>query len=110
MDNRNSTPSKDDILAILKAHRELGPEFDTHLADQLLDLLGHRSDRSAASNRSFENFKSRRQRPHKSRVLPIMVLSIPILLIAAHTDGTTGLFAVLGFDALIILFTLIFGG
>lgn len=39
MDQQSTTPpSKDDVLAILKAHRDLGPEYDSHLADQIMEL------------------------------------------------------------------------
>ena len=34
-------PNKDDVLAILKAHRDLGPEYDNHLADQILARIPH---------------------------------------------------------------------
>ena len=109
MDDRSNPPTKDDVLAILKAHRDLGPEFDSHLADQIMDLLSPRKNRLEPQERTRQTLDSRRERFRKIRIIPVMVLSIPILTIAGHYGGKPGVFAVLAFDALAVVLSMVFG-
>lgn len=120
--------TRDDILAILKANRELGPEFDEHTADQLLDMM-ESSRPSEASPRTLEKMpkglapwevfvwernqrrldrEQRRLDRHQRRLdhglspVLVMVLSIPLLAVAGKVAGAFGVIAVLGFAFVIL--------
>jgi hypothetical protein len=105
---RPTPPTKDDVLAILRAHRDLGPEYDSHLADQIIDLWHHPR---GSSHEGFPGF--RRPMPsgtrdgsfHSRRVAPILALSIPLLAIAGSYAHFAGVVAVLGLDAIAMLTT-----
>lgn len=106
-------PTKDDVLAILKAHRDLGPEFDSHLADQIIDLWGPATGkRRREPNPIFQNLTVRSPREGRAglrRVMPVLGISIPLLAIAGGEAGHFGVLAVLGLDALVIILSTFFG-
>lgn len=87
----------DEILAMLKANRALGPEYDKITAQQILDRMAS----SPTSNAAGPPLSGKR-RVQKSPI-PYLVLSIPLLAIAGHYASSTGVFAVLALDAIIIL-------
>jgi hypothetical protein len=103
------------VLAILKAHRDLGPEFDSHLADQIIDLWGTSpTDKRRRPSASVSDLpggvpRVRRERFGMSRVMPILGISIPLMIFAGHVDHGYGAFAVIGLDALAIILATIFG-
>ncbi len=102
-------PNKDDVLAILKAHRDLGPEYDNHLADQILDLWnqpGSRAPSEPVSRRDMDmsaRFGRRRERRGMGRAIPFLGISIPLLAIAGSHAHTLGVLAVLGLDAIVVI-------
>lgn len=109
--------SKDDIVAILKATRELGPEYDDHTAEQLLSLIRQSSlpssgmdgldiwqrlserDRRRLARRYLKNYGSLPLR----QIIPVLALSIPLMWIAGEVAQTPGVMAVLALDFLAIL-------
>ena len=95
-----SPPTKEDVVAILQAHRELGPEFDSHLADQIMDLW-----RKTAHGKPRERRERQERREHQSMrsVVPALTMSIPLLAIAGHYAHDLGVLAVLGLDAIVII-------
>ena len=118
--------TRDDILAILRANRELGPEFDEHTADQILEMM-KTSPTADASRRAEEEMPrglapwevfawerhqrrlardqrrlDRRQAPDWI-IFPVMGLSIPLMAVAGRTAHLAGVAAVLVFDAFVIL-------
>jgi len=97
----SNPPTKDDVLAILKAHRELGPEFDSHLADQILDLWGADPARKRARS-AVPTVSDRPERPGWSghRALPVLALSIPLMAIAGHFAQIWGIAGVVVLDYL----------
>ncbi len=118
--------TRDDILAILQANRELGPEFDEHTADQILEMMktaptvdGSQPAQEAMPKGlapwevfAWERHQRRLARDQRRRdrrqtpewiIFPVMGLSIPLMGIAGHVAGSTGVVAVLAFDAFIIL-------
>lgn len=107
----STPPTKDDVLAILKAHRDLGPEFDSHLADQILDLW-HFSGARRGSTRPVVSTPMAGEREGRSglhRAIPLLKISIPILAIAGWMAHGPGVMAVLGLDTLVIVLASIFG-
>lgn len=101
-------PNKDDVLAILKAHRDLGPEYDNHLADQILDLWnrpGSHPPSEPVSRRDMDLSArfNRRDRRGMGRAIPFLGISIPLLAIAGSHAGTPGVLAVLGLDAIVVI-------
>lgn len=108
MDQTPSTPpTKDDVLAILKAHRDLGPEFDNHLADQILDLWHHGSQASGRRSRLFREAggekPARGSHTRSQKIYSVLALSIPLLAIAGGDAHIYGVLGVLGLDALAVL-------
>ncbi|MCY0878749.1 MAG: hypothetical protein OWU84_07410 [Firmicutes bacterium] len=98
-------PTKEDILAILRAHRELGPEYDTHLADQIMNLwkqVPYGSDEGWHGRRGAVGDRVRRLRPG-----PVLALSIPLMAIAGHDAGALGILGVLGLDAVALLLSVL---
>lgn len=92
-------PTKDDVLAILKAHRDLGPEFDSHLADQILDLWGPTSTRKwARSSGSSPSDRPWRSNWSGHRAVPVLALSIPLMAIAGHFAQIWGIAGVVVLD------------
>ncbi len=109
--NTPTPPTKDDVLAILKAHRDLGPEFDSHLADQIIDLW-HHPGRVRRRTRLFvdDNREGQeRRRSGLNRAMPVLGISIPLLAIAGGIAHAPGVMAVLGLDAMVILLTTLVG-
>ncbi len=100
-------PTKDDVLAILKAHRDLGPEFDQHLADQILDLWnrGKPAEKKPESRpeRRREFTERNPRRGGMGHAIPYFALSIPLLAIAGVIAKEPGVFGVPGLDAIILL-------
>jgi len=94
-------PNKDDVLAILQAHRELGPEFDNHLADQILGLWRPQGQELPIVKRIAPNSYPEGRR--FKQVTPVLALSIPLLAIAGSYAGHMGVIAVLGLDAVAIV-------
>lgn len=108
---------KDEILAILKANHELGPSYDEHTANQLMELLGRtRSNNSPSTpwqdvqwhdltdreRRQLLRAYRRASRPWPLNILvPVFVLSIPLLALAEGTAHGMGGLAVLGLDAIV---------
>lgn len=104
-------------MAILKANRELGPEYDDHTAEQLLSLIRQSSlpssgmdgldiwqrlserDRRRLARRYLKNYGSLPLR----QIIPVLALSIPLMWIAGEVAQTPGVMAVLALDFLAIL-------
>ncbi|WP_053959416.1 hypothetical protein [Sulfobacillus thermosulfidooxidans] len=98
------TIQKEDIIAILKANRELGPDYDEHTAEQLLNLI-HKGNKPTTLTENDLTTPVRIKPRHKERgpvatVPSVLALSIPLLAVA-H-GSTIGMVGVLGLDALII--------
>ena len=115
MADLDTPPSKDDVLAILKAHRDLGPEYDNHLADQIMDLWKRPGTRGksepalAPDMDAAARFERRRERHGMARSMPFLGISIPLLAIAGGEAHTTGVLAVLALDALVLVVNAIRG-
>ncbi len=104
-ERRPVPPTKDDVLAILKAHRDLGPEFDSHLADQILDLWPpseRRGRRHSPLIRPNGETPSARKKSHSQKISSVLALSIPLLAIAGGETHPHlyGVLAVLAMDAI----------
>ncbi|NMP23467.1 hypothetical protein [Sulfobacillus harzensis] len=97
-----ASPSRDDIVAILRAHRDLGPEFDEHLADQILDLT------KTEAPTSVPVVTGRTSRSRSRRLGPIFALSIPLMAIAGGKAGTIGILAVVALDIVALIASLAF--
>ncbi|WP_053959756.1 hypothetical protein [Sulfobacillus thermosulfidooxidans] len=110
--------NKNDILAIIQANRALGADYDEHTADQIYDLIQKTAGTRELTPDTLMHYlqqlpeKERKKllRPFMKRkhsrlghVSAIMALSIPLLLIAGLIAHQVGIFAVLGFDALVII-------
>ncbi|OLZ08996.1 hypothetical protein [Sulfobacillus thermosulfidooxidans] len=110
--------NKNEILAIIQANRALGSDYDEHTADQIYELFqktaGTRELTPEALTQYLQqlpaNERKKLLRPFVKRkhsllgnVSAIMALSIPLLLIAGLIAHNLGIFAVLGFDALVII-------
>lgn len=87
---------REDVWAILKAQRDLGPDYDDHATSQILDRL------SSAPLKAEVETHAKRHHPLSS-VMPIWGISIPLLALAGGIDGQTGVLAVLGLDAIALL-------
>ncbi len=110
VDDAPIPPSKDDVLAILKAHRDLGPEYDNHLADQILDLWKEHPDArpQSGSAPSWDPQMSVRQtrrseRRGMARAIPFLGISIPLMAIAGNHAHTSGILAVVALDAVVVV-------
>lgn len=110
----NTPLNKEEILAILKANRELGPLYDGHTADQILELIQDPKLRErptdATASRDERRAMRHEQRGHSrggslGPLIPLFALSIPLLVIAGGKAGGLGTFAVLGLDAILVLAT-----
>lgn len=104
--------SKEDVLAILKANRALGEEYDEHTAQQILDLVSASPSPTTAMDRLWAGLtkeeKERLLRRHargesSMRILPVLGMSIPLMAVAGGAAHAAGVFAVLALDALVIL-------
>ena len=101
--------NKDEILAILKANRDLGPLYDEHTADQILDLMQESKndqasvpDHKVSRDPRLEGWQGRRNRP-LGTIMPVLGISIPLLALAGGADHGLGTFAVLGLDAVVVV-------
>ncbi len=108
--------TKDEILAILEANRELGPAYNEHTADQILELMQAPSnsqepwasatwDRlSDRERRRLVRHYARNQGPlPMGQIMPILGVSIPLLAIAGGVAHTAGILGVLGLDAVVVI-------
>lgn len=89
--------TKDEVLAILKANRALGPEYDEETAQQLLERLHSPSDPVAASHE---------RRHGRLSVIPFFALSIPLLAIAGGIAHGPGVLGVLLMDSVVAVMLL----
>ncbi len=118
-DRRNGA-SKTEVLAILKANHELGPDFDEHAAEQILDLMPSSEpspltpemvseylDELPRHERQRLLHKFRRRGQSGATIAPILALSIPLLAIAGNYAGTPGIFAVLTIDGVAIVMSIL---
>ncbi len=110
---------KAELLAIVRANRDLGPEYDDQAVAQIVELM-RRCRLAGPGTRQPEPWhdpqwdrlspRERRQvlrawrrstRPWPLNYLaPVYALSIPLLAIAAGTADTLGALGVLGLDAI----------
>lgn len=93
-------PSRDDIVAILKAHRDLGPEYDQHLADQIVDLVRKTPTETPAKPTRRGGFR---------HLGGIFALSIPLIAIAGGEAHTVGVLGVVALDIVAMVLAIIFG-
>ncbi len=93
-------PNRDDIVAILKAHRDLGPEYDQHLAEQIIDLV----------RRAPAEVPEKPTRRGGFRHLGgIFALSIPLMAIAGHEAHTAGVLGVVALDVVAMVLAIVYG-
>ncbi|MCY0879644.1 MAG: hypothetical protein OWU84_11975 [Firmicutes bacterium] len=110
---------KEELLAVIRANRDLGPEYDDQTVAQILETVRHSAaaasehltpapwhdphwDRlSARERRQLLRAWRRSTRPWPLNYLtPVYALSIPLLAIAAGTADALGVLGVLGLDAI----------
>ncbi|AUW92545.1 hypothetical protein BXT84_00065 [Sulfobacillus thermotolerans] len=105
--------NKQEILAILQANRALGPDYDEHTADQILDLIMQKSPETPEDVAAYLAQLS----PHDQRVIlrrfrknqgsgsvaGLFVLSIPLMAIAGGVAHSAGVFAVVLLDAVAVI-------
>lgn len=102
-------PNKDEILAILKANRDLGPLYDDHTADQILDLMQESKHRAASIPSEGSERDQRHAMRHGRRsgplgtIMPVLGISIPLMALGGSADHGLGTFAILGLDAVVVL-------
>ncbi len=115
-------PDTEELLAILRANRDLGPEYDQPTAEQIqqwyaahndssseirTDFLGdaldwHERRHLAREQRRIFRETRRSSRPHS--VIPaVIALSIPLMALADHYARGMGVLAVLIFDFISVL-------
>ncbi len=105
----NTPLNKEEILAILKANRELGPLYDGHAADQILELIQDpRSRQTATEPKTARDERRAMRREHRrgaplGLLIPLFALSIPLLAIAGGVAHGPGVLGVLGLDAVVVL-------
>ncbi len=99
-------PNNQDILAILKASRDLGPDYDEHAAEQIPALMPNdtqcTSEQASAYLAQLPHHERRQilQRFRKERragagsLSGLLVLSIPLMAIAGGAAHAAGVFAV----------------
>ena len=99
--------SRDDILAILRAHRDLGPHYDEQLADQLW-VLTRQAARPEETTRSpfgmsFGFGKIARPRPFGWTWRPVtfLLMGIPLTAVAGYFGAALGVIGSLFVVALI---------
>ena len=111
--------NKQDILAVLQANRDLGPDYDEHAAEQILALMPEKThwtpDEVAAYLAQLPS-QERRQILRQFRkdrgsgsgsLSGLLVLSIPLMAIAGGAAHSAGVFAVVVMDTLAILATIL---
>jgi hypothetical protein len=76
---------REEARAALEARRELGPEYEDHVVDALVDKI---------EKRLKEQQPARRQGPVTPLVLGSLGVSIPLIGIAGGTAGLAGVIAV----------------
>ncbi|CAB1127898.1 protein of unknown function [Candidatus Hydrogenisulfobacillus filiaventi] len=81
--------TREEIRAIIRAHRELGPAYEDQLVDQLLGVLQSRRPAGEPGPR------------RRSRGLAVLtlVLSVPLMGVAGRDAGALGVLGVLLLDA-----------
>lgn len=94
-------PSRDDIVAILKAHRDLGPEYDQHLADQIIELVNRKTPAESPAKPA--------RRGGVRHLGGIFALSIPLMAIAGNQAHTAGILGVVGLDVVAVVLVVVFG-
>ncbi len=108
---KNTPPlTKDEIVAMLRANRELGPVYDEHTAEQILERIQAPAARTDQGTdwRSLREERRAARREHRGRgssssIIPGLALSIPLLALAKGVDHGVGIFAVLALDAIMVL-------
>ncbi|PSR34358.1 MAG: hypothetical protein C7B46_05420 [Sulfobacillus benefaciens] len=113
----SSQSKAQEVLAILRAHHDLGSEYDEEMTQQILQLFPDQRPTMTPEDvvHYFKSLPSKdrkkilkqigyhREKSHHSHITGILVLSIPLLAIAGHIDHSIGVFAVLGLDALAVI-------
>ena len=89
--------SRDDILAILRAHRDLGPHYDEQLADQLWTLThqGTPPQEVAGSKFGMRLVLGKMARPPRLIWRPVifLLLAIPLTAVAGYFGSALGVIA-----------------
>jgi hypothetical protein len=89
--------SRDDILAILRAHRDLGPHYDEQLADQLWTLTrqGTVPSEVGGSKLGMRLVLGKIARPPRLiwRPVVLLLLAIPLTAVAGYFGSTLGVIA-----------------
>lgn len=115
----------DELLAILRANRDLGPEFDHHTVEQIQRLYGtahspttqtpfdvyndlrdwHQRRELAREHRRF--LRSERRASGAHWMIPaILIFSIPLMGLAGHYAHGLGVLAVLIFDVISVVLSM----
>lgn len=76
-----------DLQASLEARRELGPEYDDHFLDALVEKL----TRQVQQSQQKQEVKSERSEHSLALAICSLLFGIPIVAIAAGTQGLAGL-------------------
>lgn len=93
--------SRDDILAILRAHRDLGPHYDEQLADQLWTLThqGTPSEKTVGSKFGMRLALGTIGRPPRLKMgwrpIVFLLLAIPLTAVAGYFGAALGVIAAL---------------
>lgn len=93
--------SRDDILAILRAHRDLGPHYDEQLADQLWTLThqGTPPQEVSASKGGMPLVLGKMVRPPRLKMgwrpIIFLLLAIPLTAVAGYFGAALGVIAAL---------------
>ncbi len=93
--------SRDDILAILRAHRDLGPHYDEQLADQLWILTQQAAHPDKTGRHPlgirFDLGKFSRSRRFRVGWRPVtfVLLGIPLTAVAGYFGAALGVVAAL---------------
>ena len=95
--------TREELLAILKANRSLGPEYDEETARQILDRVRSGSTASTSNQTAVREDRGRRGRRRGRSPVVYFALSIPLLAIAGKDAHSIGVLAVLVLDAVIAL-------
>ncbi|MDA8194012.1 MAG: hypothetical protein M0Z53_08450 [Thermaerobacter sp.] len=126
-------PDKEEILAILKANRDLGPAYEQESVQQLYDLFQQDPHSPASATKPekpdslaalinspgwqrLSRHERRRLLRHAGirehggvmgRIMPVLGISIPLIAVAGGIAGAHGVYAVVGMDMLIVLAVLV---
>lgn len=96
---REDLVPRDELEAALAARRELGPEYETEIANSLAERIEERLEA-----RLRERVPVRRGTPPLALAVISMAFAIPLLGIAAGTAGLPGIVAVCTAIVLVNLF------